>query len=255
MIDHLSFSSVSRYLKCHKQWKYRYIDKLQEESSDALLFGSAWHKMIRESFGNKPDDFDLNWNWDCTFHQSFGTNQDVITEPNQKMLYDLGTKMLTSPDITKTIQGLGASVNLESLEMETELRIPGVSVPVIGFIDMIDLDGTPIDIKTSGKKWSQEQADTSLQPTFYLAALEQLQMVKLPAKFKYIIFTKTKNPTVQVLETTRTHEDIFALYGLVNEVWQAIQREVFMPTDPANWWCHHKYCGFWDVCEYGGRNG
>jgi hypothetical protein len=80
-------------------------------------------------------------------------------------------------------------------------------------------------------------------------------MVKLPAKFKYIVFTKTKNPAVQVLETTRTHEDVFALYGLIGEVWQAIQREVFTPTDPGNWWCHPKYCGFWDVCEYGGKNG
>lgn len=242
MIDHLSFSSVARYLRCGKQWKYRYIDKLQEESGEALLFGKAWHDVIRFHLLNGGE---LNETWNL-LHESRPMSDEMLF---------LGQKMLTSPDITQAIQGLSSSINLESLEMETELHIPGVSVPIVGFIDMIQNDGIPIDIKTSSKKWSQEQADTSLQPTFYLAALEQLQMVKLPAKFKYIVFTKTKNPAVQVLETTRTHEDVFALYGLIGEVWQAIQKEVFTPTDPGNWWCHHKYCGFWDVCEYGGRNG
>jgi len=240
MIDHLSYSSISKYLKCGKQWKYRYLDKLQEESSDALLFGSAWHKLIRQHLEH---DVTLADTW-----QENALENGLTEEMNL-----LGQKMLTSPDIVQTIQGL--SINPESLEMKTELHIPGVSVPIVGYIDMIQKDGIPIDIKTSGKKWSQEQADASLQPTFYLAALEQLQMIKLPATFRYIVFTKTKNPAVQILETTRTHEDVFALYGLVNEVWQAIQKEVFTPTDPANWWCHHKYCGFWDICEYGGKNG
>lgn len=240
MINHLSYSSISKYLKCGKQWKFRYIDKLQEESSEALSFGSAWHQMIRMKLSEqKPIE-------DCWLS---AIEQNPISE---EMFY-LGNKMLTSEKITNTIQGL--SVNPESLELPTELTIPGVSVPIIGFIDMIDLDGTPIDIKTASRKWSQEQANTDLQATFYLAALEQAGLIQLPAKFRFIVFTKTKHPDVQILETTRTHADVFALYGLVNEVWQAIQREVFMPTDPSNWWCSHKYCGFWNVCEYGGKNG
>lgn len=255
MIGHLSYSSISRYLKCGKQWKFRYLDKLEEESSDALQFGSAWHKMIRyyleESFsGNTKlyDRIDFGSHWSQAIEES-------CTEENAGELMQLGEKMLTSPKITKTIQGLGPTIDPESLEMKTELRIPGVPVPIIGFIDMIQNDGIPIDIKTASRKWSQEQAHTDLQATFYIAALEQLQMIKLPAKFKFMVFTKTKNPDVQILETTRTHQDIFALYGLVNEVWQAISREVFPPTDPGNWWCSHKYCGFWNVCEYGGKNG
>lgn len=241
MIDHLSFSSISRYLKCGKQWKYRYIEKLQEESSEALEFGSAWHDMIAMHLADTRYDVDKCWEMAYEKKQLNGE------------LVQLGQKMLTSPDIVQTIQGL--SVKPESLEMKTELTMPGISVPIVGYIDMIQNDGIPIDIKTSNSRWSQEKADSDLQPTFYLAALEQLQMVKLPAKFKFLVFTKTKNPTVQILETTRTHEDVFALYSLVGEVWQAIQREVFTPTDPGNWWCHPKYCGFWDVCEYGGKNG
>lgn len=249
MIDHLSYSSISKYLKCGKQWKFRYIDKLQEESSEALLFGSAWHKMIREYLTmNNPGFLPA---WSKSFNQIL--EQENIAGDWFMDADILGQRMLTSEKITKTIQGL--SINPESLEMEIELHIPGVQVPVVGFIDMIDLDGIPIDIKTSSQKWTQERADADLQATFYLAALEQAGMVQLPAKFRFIVFTKTKHPDVQIIETVRTHADVFALYGLVNEVWQAIQREVFTPTDPSNWWCSHKYCGFWNVCEYGGKNG
>lgn len=239
MIDHLSFSSISRYLKCGKQWKFRYLDKLQEEGSEALAFGTAWHKMIRHALTDKkPIE-------DCFLTA-------IEESPISEESFQLGQKMLTSEKITKTIQGL--SIQPETLELQTELHIPGVQVPIVGFIDMIGNDGVPIDIKTSSKKWSQERADNDLQATFYLAALEQLQMVQLPAKFRYMVFTKTKHPDVQIIETERTHKDVFTLYGLVNEVWQAICREVFPPTDPGNWWCSHKYCGFWDVCEYGGKD-
>lgn len=238
MIDHLSYSSISKYLKCGKQWKYKYLEKLSEEKSEALEFGSAWHEMINFRLQeNKPLE-------DCWM---MAHEEVVLSEES----FLLGIKMLTSEKITHTIQGL--KVNPEHSELETELHVPGVPIPIVGFIDAIGLDGVPIDFKTSGKKWSQEQADTDLQATFYIASLAQLGMIELPAKFRFMVFTKTKNPDVQILETTRTHKDIFTLYGLVNEVWQAIRREVFTPTDPSNWWCSHKYCGFWDVCEYGGK--
>jgi len=239
MIDHLSYSSVTSYLQCGKKWKYRYVEKLQEESGDALQFGSAWHKMLSAHLKTRTP---LNEWW-----QENGIEQVDIAS------FDLGTKMLTSTDIVTTIQGL--QVDRESLDMKSELTVSGVPVPIIGYIDAIGIDGVPIDFKTASKKWTQDQADTSLQPTFYLASLEQMGLITLPAKFRYIIFTKTKYPAVQILETTRTHQDVFNLHGLIGEVWQSIAKETFLPTDPSNWWCGAKYCGFWEVCDYGGKNG
>ena len=179
MINHLSFSSVSRYLRCGKQWKYHYLDNLPEEDSESLLFGRAWHKLIKLADGSDLLDY-----WSAVAAEN-GLNDDLM---------HLGNRMLQQEEIAATIQGL--SINPEMLEMRTELTIPGVSVPVIGFIDMIGNDGVPIDIKTSSRKWTQDQVDRDLQATFYLAALEQLGMVTLPAKFRFIVFTKTKKPDV-----------------------------------------------------------
>lgn len=248
MINHLSFSSITKYLKCGKQWKYRYIEKLEEEKSEALMFGTAWHKMIK--YGLEENLKNLHDNWLAI---SENWVEEEFSEKLPGKLIDLGLKMVSVPKVATTIQGL--KINPETIELQTELQVPSVSIPVIGYIDMIGTDGIPIDIKTSGQKWSQDRADSDLQAIFYIAALEQLGMIELPAKFKYMIFTKTKYPTVQILETERTHGHVFALYSLINDVYQAIRRETFIPTDPSNWWCSAKYCSFYDICEHGGKNG
>jgi hypothetical protein len=237
MIDHLSYSSISGYLQCSKHWKYRYIDQVPTESSDALLFGSAWHKMIGLVVdGDTPSDA-----WLCAHTETF--------KEHESNLFDLGIKMLQNPNINLEI----AELKPREIEYKFEAHFPGVPVPVIGFIDMITQDGHVIDFKTAGRKWTQDRADNDLQPTFYLAALNKLGLVELPATFRYMIFTKTKNPEVQVIDTTRTAADVLALYALVKEVWDAIEMGVYVPSGIGNWKCSSNYCEFWNLCEGGRR--
>ena len=59
MVDHLSYSSIQNYLMCGRHWKYQYVDKVESDKSDALLFGSAWHKMINLVRGNPFDSWDV----------------------------------------------------------------------------------------------------------------------------------------------------------------------------------------------------
>jgi len=44
------------------------------------------------------------------------------------------------------------------IEEFVSLIVPGVPVPIIGFIDVITTDDIPTDFKTSGKSWSEKQA-------------------------------------------------------------------------------------------------
>ena len=243
MIDHLSFSSISKYLKCHRQWKHKYIDGWEEKTGDALLFGSAWHKMIRISMEESSNDFLL---WD-EFSEKYELSMDLnIT----------GNRMIADSHIKNTIKSLKPMP--ESIEKKIELHIPGVEVPIIGYIDMIE-DETmiPVDFKTSKSKWSVPteknnfvgKADVQLQATFYIAALEQAGMIELPHTFRYIVFTKTSKPTVQILDTVRTAADIFELHEMVNDVWSAIKLEAFGKCDPGMWWCSQKWCSFYDRCK------
>lgn len=241
MIDHLSYSSISGYLQCARHWKFRYVDKVETSTNDALLFGSAWHKMIGLVVG-AGREMDVAW--------TTAINK-TLEDANQKHdgfdLYDEGRRLAAVPEIRTAIKSLKPS----QIEYQFELHVPGVPAPMIGFIDMITTDGHVIDFKTASRKWTQGRADNDLQPTFYLAALNQLGLVDLPTQFRYIIFTKTKNPEVQIIDTTRTAQDVLALYSLVKEVWQAIEAGIYVPNGVGNWKCSSNYCEFWNLCEGG----
>lgn len=248
MIKHLSYSSISKYLKCHRQWRYKYIDKWEEPKGDALLFGSAWHEMIQKDL-NYESAYDLDHAWDEAIHNAFDVDIGMMKE-NHIPLYELGAKMVKVDEIKNTIKSLRPIP--KSIEKQIELHIPGVEVPAIGYIDMIE-DETmiPVDFKTASRKWPANRADTELQATFYIAALEQAGMITLPHTFRYIIFTKTSKPTVQIFDTVRTAADIFELHEMIGDVWHGIKSGAFGKCDPGNWWCSQKWCSYYDRCKNG----
>lgn len=249
MIDHLSYSSISSYLQCARHWRYRYIDRQPSPSSDALLFGSAWHKMISlvasgQGHLGKSTLGSLN-----AWHTVMATMKELQDNPIADGVQELGERLLAAPEIVNAIGRLDPV----HLDYEIELHVPGLPVPVTGFIDMIAADGLIYDFKTAGKKWTQDQADASLQPTVYLAALQQSGLVSLPAPFRYMIFTKTKSPEVQIIDTVRTAADVLAFYELAREVWRAIEAGIYVPNGIGSWKCSQNYCEFWNLCEGGKR--
>lgn len=262
MIDHLSYSSISHYLQCQRSWKHKYIDQIETDKSDALLFGSAWHKMISKSLLEKGYRL---------FGQLWRESSEELDGYLNSNIFDLGLSMISSKHISDTLQnlkpherqvlidtdnnGLPFHDYIPMVDYKIEFSIPNVPVPIIGYIDMIADDRVPVDFKTAKHKWTQEQADSSLQPTFYLAGLHAQDFIKasdFPAKFRYIIFLKTKKPDVQIIETTRTDEDVINLFGLVEGCWQQMQSENHLPTGIGSWKCSSNYCDFWNICQ-GGR--
>ena len=158
---------------------------------------------------------------------------------------------MSADDVAGTIANLVPLVTSETpaIEEYVELRVPGVPIPVIGYVDVIEQDGVPCDLKTSSRAWSANKAQDELQPIFYLAALNQAGYDLNPDfKFRHYVFTKAKKPQVQVWETTRTFSDLFWLFGLIADVWHGIEREVFPPS-PVTWRCGEKYCEYWSICR------
>lgn len=52
MVFEITFSKASTYNKCPAKYKYRYIDKLPEEPSYYLVFGSIFHEAIKSVIEN-----------------------------------------------------------------------------------------------------------------------------------------------------------------------------------------------------------
>ena len=250
VIDHLSYSSISTYLLCPRSWRYRYIDKVEAPVSPALVFGSAFHDALETYIKNRETPLAHHWThaWSSQLEQ-----RETISWDKEPYTYeDLGTAMFSNADTVSVIDAIQPlRVNdYPVIEERVELKVPGVPVPVIGFVDIIEEDGVPGDFKTSARSWTQKRANDELQPTFYLAALNQLGFELNPdLMFRYYVFVKNaKKPQLQIWETQRTAADMFWMFGTVREVWQGIERHVF-PPNPTTWKCSPKWCEYWDGCR------
>jgi hypothetical protein len=145
--------------------------------------------------------------------------------------YNEGIRLLSNPEVIKTINDIKPMVDSQGVRIErkVELRVPGVPIPIIGYIDVQLEDGTPADLKTSSKSWTDDKAADSLQSLFYLAALNQAGE-KVNWKFRH-------KPS-----------ELFFLFELIQRVWQGIEREVF-PINPTTWKCSDKYCDYYAQCR------
>src|SRR3972149_8044082 len=256
MLDHLSYSPISSYLLCHRYWKFHYIDQIPALKSTSLLFGGAIHAAIETHIlsgfaGSANVGILKQWEiaWKNKLQEGGGIDWGNETP---EFLFNEGIRTLTEPDVLKLINAL-RPLNAESIEREVTLRVPGVPIPIIGYIDMIEADGIPCDFKTSSKSWSQERAYNELQPVFYLAALNQmgyqLEGMAYNWYFRHYVFVRNKTPRVEIWETERTPTQMLWLFELIRECWQAIQSGIFAPTGVGSFECSPKYCEYWGICR------
>ena len=252
-ITHLSYSSVSTYATCARQWRYAYVDRLPRPTTPALAFGSAWHATIETVLRNNAErrgtDIESTWQEQWSLAAARVAAWDVeIPEELEKD----GLRMLTAPEVVSTLSRICPFVDPEVgplIEVKVELRVPGVPIPIVGYIDCIGEDGVPLDFKTAGRMWSDEQAAKEIQPLFYVAAMNQLGFTCNPdLRFRHIVFAKGKTTTVRTFEHRYTPSEIFWLFGMLQDVWRGINTSVF-PPNPGAWCCSEKYCPFWANCR------
>jgi hypothetical protein len=243
MIEHLSYSSISSYLACGQAWKYHYLDKVPVPTAEALFFGSAFHSTVETFIGNNHEGEILS-DWDMLWKRQLEVDPKVVFETTPEDLYNTGVKMLTAPEIQKGI----LSIKAATIERKVTLCVPGVPVPVIGYIDVITKDGVPGDFKTSARAWTMDKALGELQPVFYLAALNQAGEPVQGGRFRHYVFVKTKEPKFQMLEHAHSTGEMFWLFKMIKSVWDSINAGVF-PLNPTGWKCNPQYCDYWSMCR------
>lgn len=259
-VERLSYSSVNAYLTCPKSWWWRYVKKPRVPVAVALPFGTAYHKTVQIYIAARAEGHDVKplidlWpdSWQGALNEK--RNRDNIKWDRTYDHYtNLGAKMLSAPDVVAAVEDMEPMIALMPaetaiIEKRVEFQVPGVSVPVVGYIDLIEKDGVPVDIKTAGRKWSRGKEHSQMQADFYLLGLNYEGYDLNPdLRFRFVVFTKTKNPTAQVLETSRTWEQLLWTMTLIKETWEAIQSGSF-PCNPTSWKCSEKWCSYWSLCR------
>lgn len=252
-LQHLSYSSISTYQLCARSWAYRYVEKVPVRKGAALAFGSAFHGTVEAVIRNHNTALSAPiqeiWaqQWQAqTAEADIDWSGDLPEE-----LFNVGARMLAHKDTAALLGSIAPLLDGADpvIEKRIELRVPGVPVPIIGYIDVITADGVPCDFKTSARAWTADKQEAELQPLFYLAALAQAGYTLNPQRaFRHYVFVKTKTPQVQTLQSTYTPAALFWLLGLIREVWKGIAAEAY-PPNPGSWKCSQRWCEYWHLCR------
>ncbi len=237
MPDHLSVSAINDYLTCPLRWAGSRLLGFPRFPASAPLAGVALHAAveIHHRYEDHDPETELVQRWKAV-------------RPVMQAERALGKTVQV--DLARSLTALELYRNrfpfqpYDGAEEFFRVTIPGVPVPIIGYMDLVTSDNLICDMKTTGSNsWTQEKADTELQATMYTYAFRQLTG-ELPQGFEYrVLYTGTRKPVdLTILPTQRTPKHFAALEILVRDVYEQMQHQPLRQSCPRGW------CSTPDAC-------
>ncbi len=251
---HLSASSVGLYLECSLAYKFRYVDKLPSETtSDALVFGSAIHKVLEAFYmglmiGDHLSLDDLLDQWNAVWTEQAAERDDIQWKRGNSFdkSLEIGRGLLQAFSRKLDVGDQGVI----AVEEPFSFSIKGLDVPVIGVYDLVLEDSTGVativDHKTRARALSARDANESIQATIYAMAATKNGFRHNDLLLRFDCMIKTKEPKFEQVYTTRSELEMFRVARLIRQVWLGIQSEVWLPN-LGSWKCSG--CSYKQACE------
>lgn len=255
---HISPSSINTYTKCPEQWRRRYVLRDRIPPKLAMVKGTALHKGAEFNYKQKINtradlpvkdvkDFSA-----AAFDEAIKDDGILLGKEEASMGKDKAIGEAKDGAIALAeLYTKESAPHYQPLEVEAKVLIvlPSSTHNLLSIADLVTEDDGIIEYKT-GKKWSQDRADTEPQLTFQAMTFKALYK-KDPKKIVVEnMVTSTKTPYRNSIETTRTEEDYTAMVNRINAVLEGINKGVYPPANPSGWWCSEAWCGYWNTCSY-----
>lgn len=239
-------SAINMWLKCPRQYMYRYMMGLKLQPKSALTVGIAFgdgvdHNMIQkvETKKDLPVADVLDAYSTAFDKRSPETDWDGDDPGEQK---DMGARMLktfqekAAPNINpKTVQ--------ESFRVETD-----AGYALGGTFDVTEENHLIRDQKTSKQEYAEDAVNTEVQPAVYSFAYEAKRGVR--PDFAFDVVTKhKKEPRYQLVRGRVSDIQTQQLFEAINIMHSQIQRGEFQYAPSGAWWCSKSWCGYWSQCK------
>ena len=233
----LSASDINAYLFCGLFYKFSRIDWIEiNPIPDVMVYESAIRKTLadfnRARMENKELEqtelqtrFRQHWR-DETIRKNIGYRPKKSADG----LSDEGAKLV------KTLYGCLDNNNYEvaSVKAPFSLEVKGVDVPIIGEIDLIEIDPEKTVIVTdysiSEQYGSVEDLDDSFHLTIlYMGALSiGFSDGDVLLRSDFLVGNKTLES--RQFYTLRSKVDVRRVKAIVQSIWDGINKKTFIPT-------------------------
>lgn len=260
-VDHLSLSSIRKLRQCPEAWRRRYLEREYEPPNGPMTLGKAAGAAEAQSdhtwieSGEPLDTEQVLDAYSDEFDLAAAQDVDWRGEKPEK-LKDSGAGALRAyhrdvrPEMAAPVDAeREARVVVESSE---QAEIP--EIEFVAYLDVETEDGLVIDRKVTGRKWSQEKADSDDQAAAYMA---MRRAEGNPAEgFAFDTMVRTQKPYAERLATSRTDEELdfflAKITGAAEEIAWRIETERWDYAPEGAWYCGESSCGYWDSCPAGG---
>ena len=259
MIKHLSPSALNLLQMCGEAYRRKYIEGQKTTKGTAAAIGIATHKSAEVDLTSKKmdgillpdeaipdiasDSFELAWAAD-DLELSKEEKQDKEGTRAKAKDQTLGLAQLHHGDLAPELVP-------EHLEHRMEIKLDGLPFSLMGYADVIEVDGTIRDLKTRGKTPKASDASEDLGLAWYSRLLHVDEGV-LPPSLMLDVLVKTKTPKRATVMTT-PNGDHSALLQRIERAAAVIEAGAFLPAQPGHWKCSEKFCEFYDDCVFGRR--
>ena len=253
---YLSVTQIGTFIRCPKQYEFRYVKGIISPPQARIAEGSAMHKALEVGHQERmvsgttaPLDVLMDAHNDAWKNQK--QRIEVWDEESPEALILKRARVFLQEYhkyFLPHIDPIGVEKRFWALVED--------NIPVLGYIDLIALDSNPklrnqnepeqevVDYKVVAKTISKNEVDGNLQLTMYSHA------TGIP-RVRFDMFVKTKTPAVKSLGSIRTSQDWKWAQRVFSDIGHAISKGVFPPTLPTEWSCTKKWCGYWHLCRGG----
>jgi len=247
--DHISPSAAKSYLGCSLQFYFERVARIRKNTPVALHLGKAVHAALQAfHLARWRGGNDSSEAIDAAYGKSFADLErdegpvDFGDETERESARLDGQRVVAAYlDSTEVLKGKPRAVEVLMKE-----RIPGLSVPLTGVMDLVEANRTPVDFKSAAAKPDRDNAafDHEIQLVSYQLLME-LGTGRTPPSLDLVFLVKTKKP--QVIRVSSPPADTqrkLRVIGLLETAVQGIAAQRYHPQPGI----HCSWCQFRTEC-------
>ncbi len=237
----LSPSQVRCFMDCQVRWWFKYRIKIPDQPTSKMALGRAIHAPLAQNFAQKIDTHeDLpSFGVVCLFREAWAMEREQVDFRDDEDPHEL--ECCGEALVAKYMDQVAPRIEPAAVETRVEGEIAGVRLQ--GWVDLLDVHGCIIDIKTSARKPS----GIDPEHRFQIATYAQLTPgASGEARLDTLVKTKTPNLVTQRFSVSA--QDLLAVQRLYPLAQQAMRSENFMPNR-LSLSCSRRNCSYWRRCE------
>jgi hypothetical protein len=193
-LQHLSASSIGMLYRCPRQFRHRYLLHEKERPGESIVIGSFFHETLNWNYNQKVlSHVDQPLSDAVQYLQDVAVPKVLEKEGGEDVVaWDPGSSLDNARGDADRILGayyhsVVPRIQPVQTEQKFEIKVEGVEVPVIGYIDVED-ERRVLDTKTG------KQVAKKIKPSWWLQGRLYSFAAQKPTEFHSI--SRAKTPSI-----------------------------------------------------------